>query len=118
MIVFYLLIGILVGIVIAIFLIRRILLRRFFVVLQKTSQLRTTGTRIQATVTRIETYPYVTLPKQTYFLVVQWQQPETGKIYTYRGTTKSPERFSIGSDISILIDPTNPELYIIEALQE
>jgi len=79
MVILYLLVGMLIGGFLTILLIRRFLTRRVIPLFDKAAELRKTGTRIEATVTRIDLYPHRTVPKQVSILVAQWQQPQTGK---------------------------------------
>ena len=122
MVIVYLLVGILLGgflWVLAILLLRRFLARRVAPFFEKAAELRKMGTRIEATVTRIEPYPQRTFPKQIYILVAQWQQPQTGRVFTYQGRTTNLEKFPIGSSILVLIDPHDPAgLYLMVGLQE
>ncbi len=122
MVIAYLLVGMLLGgflWVLAILLLRRFLTRRVAPFFEKAAELRKTGTRIEATVTRIEPYPERTFPKQVYILVAQWQQPQTGKVFTYKGRTTNPEKFPIGSSVPVLIDPHDPAgVYLMVGLQE
>ncbi len=122
MVILYLLIGMLLGgslWVLAILLLRRFVARRVVPFFEKAAELRKTGTRIEATVTRIEPSPQRTFPKQVYLLLAQWQQPQTGKVFTYQGRTTNPEKFPIGSSIPVLIDPHDPAgLYLMVGLQE
>ncbi len=122
MVIVYLLVGMLLGgflWVLAILLLRRFLTRRVVPFFDKAAELRKTGTRIEATVTRIDPYPHRTVPKQVSILVAQWQQPQTGKVFTYKGRTTNPEKFPIGSSVPVLIDPHDPAgLYLMEGLRD
>ncbi len=122
MVIFYLLVGILIGgflWVLALLLLRRFVARRVVPLFEKAAELRKTGTRIEAAVTRIEPSPQRTFPKQIYILVAQWQQPQTGKVFTYKGRTTNLEKFPIGSSVPVLIDPHDPAgLYLMVGLQE
>lgn len=119
MVILYLLVGILIGGFLTILLIRRFMARRVVPLFEKATELRKTGTRIEATVTRIDPYPHRTVPKQIYILVAQWQQPQTENVFTYRGHTTHPEKFPIGSSVPVLIDPHDPAgLYLMEGLRD
>jgi len=76
--------------------------------LLKFTLLQRTGTRIVATVVRLEPNKYATKLNR---VILQWQQPHTGKIFTYRGTTRHPERFPLGNAIPLLIVPSHPQWY-------
>jgi hypothetical protein len=76
--------------------------------LLKFTLLQTTGTRIVATVVRLEPNKYATKLNR---VILQWQQPHTGKIFTYRGTTRHPEQFPLGNAIPLLIVPSHPQWY-------
>jgi hypothetical protein len=76
--------------------------------LLKVTLLKTTGTPIVATVVRLEPNKYAT---SLYRVILQWQQPYTGKIFTYRGTTRRPEQFPLGNAIPLLIVPSHPQWY-------
>src|SRR5260221_13741787 len=106
MVIVYLLVGMLLGgflWVLAILLLRRFLTRRVVSFFYKAAELRKTGTRIEATVTRIDPHPHRTVPKQISILVAQWQQPQTGKGFKYKSRTTKPEKFPIGSFVPVLI---------------
>src|SRR5260221_4562609 len=77
--------------------------------LLKFTLLKTTGTRIVATVVRLEPNKYAT---SLYRVILQWQQPHTGKIFTYRGTTRHPEQFPLGNPIPLFIVPSYPQWYV------
>src|SRR5260370_42236985 len=76
--------------------------------LLKFTLLKTTGTRIVATVVRLEPNKYAT---RFYRVILQWQQPQTGKMFTYRGMTSTPEQFTLGNPIPFFIVLYHPHWY-------
>ncbi len=101
----YVLIGILLGAILVPLL---FILWTFVYAFLKFTLLQTTGTRIVATVVRLEPNKYAT---RFYRVILQWQQPHTGKIFTYRGMTSSPEQFPLGNAIPLFIVPLHPQWY-------
>jgi len=101
----YVLLGILLGAILVPLL---VILGLVVYILLKVTLLKTTGTRIVATVVRLEPDKYATSLNR---VILQWQQPHTGKIFTYRGTTWHPERFPLGNAIPLFIVPSHPQWY-------
>ena len=75
----YVLIGILLGAILVPIL---FILGTFVYALLKFTLLQTTGTRIVATVVRLKPNKYAT---RVYRVILQWQQPHTGKICNCSG---------------------------------
>ncbi len=88
--------------------------RKFISPYLKIARLRTNGTRVIATVTRLELYPHRTHPDQFYNLFAQWEQPQTGNIFTFQTPITDPNRFAIGDLVPVLINPKDPGWYLIE----
>ena len=101
----YVLLGILLGAILVPIL---FILWTFVYALLKFTLLKTTGTRIVATVVRLEPNKYAT---RFYRVILQWQQPHTGKMFTYRGMTSYPEQFPLGNPIPLFIVPSRPQWY-------
>ena len=92
---------------------------------QKYVELKTTGTRVMATVTGFDTYESHTynfgrssrptrVPQQIYFLVATWQHPETGKTYTFKAAIQNRDKFPIGSSVPFLVDYNHPRWHRLE----
>jgi len=102
----------------------------FYIVLiikygKKMVELTTTGTRVMATVTGINTldahaYNFsgfsrpTRVPQQVYFLIATWQHPQTGKTYTFKAPIRNRDRFPIGSSVPFLVDYNHPRWHRME----
>lgn len=51
-----------------------------------------------------------------YFIEAQWTDPQTEKTYLFRSNrlASSPKEYSRGKFVHVLIDPHNPERYILD----
>jgi hypothetical protein len=92
---------------------------------KKIAELKTTGTRVMATVTGIDTlnthgYSFsgssrpTRVPRKAYFLVATWQHPQTGKTYTFRAPIMNRDKFPIGSPVPFLVDYNHPRWHCLE----
>ena len=103
---FYILIALFVGIAIPILFVCMLI----FYLYRRLTRVRGAGTRISATVTKIEP----STANNFYRIFAQWQQPQTGKTFTYKAVIKNPERFPVGSFVPVSIDPKHPQWHILE----
>src|SRR5258708_25695337 len=101
----YVLLGILLGAILVPLL---VILGLVVYILLKVTLLKTTGTRIVATVVRLEPDKYATSLNR---VILQWQQPHAGKIFTYRGTTWHPDRFPLGNALLLFLVLCHPQWY-------
>ena len=109
-----------------------LLIRRIVSSVRKMAALAKTGTRVNATVTRIKTLKTSTpvtfefpggmkrntnaAPQTIYRLYARWQHPETGKKYTLKGMITNSAAYSaypVGSSIPFLVDYTHPQTHLI-----
>ena len=92
---------------------------------KKLAELTTTGTRVMATVTGIDTLDThafnfgrssrpTRVPQQAYFLVATWQHPETGKTYTFKAPIMNRDKFPLGSSVPFLVDYNHPRWHRLE----
>jgi len=80
------------------------------------------GTRITATVTKIEkkSESYrsgnTTQYRIYYVVVATWTHPQTRQIHTFHSDHRSfkPKKYAPGSGISVLIDPQSLQRYLVE----
>jgi len=122
-------IGIIIGISIPILFVWG-MIRWFAYAFKKMKELETSGTRVMATVTRLDEHEVRSipigsspkarsLPRKYYRLSAYWQDPRTGKTYTLRSMILDPAKFPVGSSVAFLINPKHPRwLHRLENLQD
>jgi len=89
------------------------------------SGLRQTGMRIAATVRDIDHQRHTTMHPTTHvmttrddwYIEAEWADPASGETRMFRSDRLDEwdaERYPVGSPITVLIDPQNPESYYVE----
>ena len=89
------------------------------------SGLRKTGVRIAATVRDIDHQRHTTMNPTTHvmttrddwYIEAEWTDPASGETRMFRSDRLDEwdaERYPVGSPITVLIDPQNPESYYVE----
>jgi hypothetical protein len=89
------------------------------------SGLRKTGVRIAATVRDIDHQRHATMNPTTHvmttrddwYIEAEWTDPASGETRLFRSDRldqDDAERYPVGSPITVLIDPQNPESYYVE----
>jgi hypothetical protein len=89
------------------------------------SGLRKTGVRIAATVRDIDHQRHATMNPTTHvmttrddwYIEAEWTDPASGETRFFRSDRldqDDAERYPVGSPITVLIDPQNPESYYVE----
>src|SRR5947208_2153340 len=78
-------------------------------VLWRISELSKTGTRVMATVAQVttreqkaltyENHAFKRVPITIHQLVTHWQNPQTGKTYSFKTLVRNPDKFPVGSSI-------------------
>jgi uncharacterized protein DUF3592 len=87
--------------------------------------LRQTGVRIAATVRDIDHQSHTTMNPTTHvmttrddwYIEAEWTDPASGETRTFRSDRLDQwdaERYPVGSPITVLIDPQNPNSYYVE----
>ena len=89
------------------------------------SGLRKTGVRIAATVRDIDHQHHTTMNPTTHvmttrddwYIEAEWADPASGETRVFRSDRLDEwdaERYPVGSPITVLIDPQNPDSYYVE----
>ena len=87
--------------------------------------LRKTGVRVAATVRDIDHQRHTTMNPTTHvmttrddwYIEAEWTDPASGQTRTFRSDRLDQwdaERYPVGSPITVLIDPQNPDSYYVE----
>ncbi len=95
------------------------------VALDAVSGLRQTGVRIAATVRDIDHQRHTTMNPTTHvmttrddwYIEAEWTDPASGETRSFRSDRLDQwdaERYPVGSPITVLIDPQNPDSYYVE----
>jgi Protein of unknown function (DUF3592) len=89
------------------------------------SGLRKTGVRVAATVRKIDHERRTTMNQTTHvmtthddwYIAAEWTDPRTSETRFFRSDRldeSDAERYPVGSPITVLIDPQNPDSYYVE----
>ena len=116
--------GVLVGIALPVLFVWRVIYG-----MRKIMGLPQNGARVMATVTQIKTHNTWTVtyennkirrdvPRPLHQLFARWEDPLTGKVYTFKSVVKDPEKFPVGSSVAFLIDPAHPRWHRMENMQD
>ncbi len=87
--------------------------------------LRREGARVTATVrniahehhTRMNSTDYTMTTRDQWYVDADWTDPETGVTRSFRSDSLNEWdtlRYCVGSPITVLVDPTNPDSYHVE----